>query len=104
MALSGVHVAAGYVGSPTVNAQAPLLLGKVTASETMAAGGTSTARAPGASEQYGPAVFEVYGSADFYIAWGTAPNSTSGPRVFVPANTTRDVIANAGDYLKWELA
>ena len=118
MALTGVHITAGYVGGDgasrvigaTRQASAVQLARKASWSQTMASAGTTAAGAPSKSEIKGEPCFEVRSSADIYVAIGTAPDASQAAgtgdtaRVFVPANETRNIICDAGDKLAWVLA
>src|ERR1700712_3575115 len=103
MALSGAHIACGYVGS-TDGAQ---FLDSVAWSETMTSAGTTTNVVPNnPAYRSGPLspIFEIRTAADVFVAIGAAPNATSGPRIFVPANETRNLICHPGDKVAWVAA
>lgn len=100
MALSGVHIVAGYAGSFR-REKSQAILGKIAWSESPANGVTTTGSAPTVHDTLGQPVFRLRTSADAYFAIGVTPNATSGPRVFVPANTDYDVFADAGDKVQW---
>ncbi|MDR7147133.1 hypothetical protein [Rhizobium sp. BE258] len=103
MALSGAHIVCGYAGSYRRD-KSQAILGKVNWSEAPATGVTTTNGAPGAHDLYGQPMFRLRASADSYFAVGPTPNATTGPRVFVPANTDYDVFADAGDKVQWVAA
>lgn len=102
MALSGVHVACGYVGGAGRNLQVQALMKKPVWSETLAAAGTTTNVAPTSVDQsVGDPCFEIRSSLDVFVAISSGPNATTGARLFVPANETRNVFCAPGDKLAW---
>lgn len=103
MALNGVHIVAGYAGSFR-REKSQAILGKVIWSEAPATGVSTTNGAPGVHDTLGQAVLRLRSSADAYFAIGAAPNATTGPRIFVPANTDVDIFADAGDKVQWVAA
>lgn len=100
MALSGVHIVAGYAGSFR-REKSQAILGKVAWSESPGTGVSTTGVAPAVHDTLGQPIFRLRSSVDAYFAIGPAPNAATGPRVFVPANTDYDVFADAGDKVQW---
>lgn len=107
MALSGVHVACGYVGDEGQRDTVVTLARAPVWSQTMAAAGTTASSAPKKDRGLGSPCFEIRASKDVYVAIGAAPNAsgTSGTgqtaRVFIPANETRNLFCAPGDKLAW---
>ncbi len=101
MALSGVHITCGYVGAKIADDWVGALFGLVSWSQTMASAGTTSQAAPQIFEHRGTPGFEVYATFDVFIAVGPAPDAVNGPRIFVPAQTTRNIFCNVGDKLAW---
>lgn len=104
MALSGVHITAGYSGPYGGSHGQVALLGRAVWSQTMASAGTTTNSAPAASDLEREPIFSLYSSADVYYAIGPTPDATSGTRRFLPATTAVDVFAAQGDKVAWILA
>ncbi len=104
MALSGVHIACGYIGAAGWNGAAQALLGSIAWSQTMASAGTTSQGAPSISQATGAPSYEIYASIDVYVAIGPNPDPVNGPRIFVPALTTRNVFCNGNDKLAWAVA
>lgn len=104
MALSGVHITAGYTGPYGGAHGFVALLGRSVWSQTMASAGTTTNSAPVVSDLEREPIFSLYSSADIYYALGPTPDATSGTRRFLPAATAQDVFANPGDKVAWILA
>jgi hypothetical protein len=102
MALSGLHVTAGYAG-PSYRRDKGVnsLLGRIVSSETLATAGTTTLVAPLDSEAMGLPIFRIQASADSWIAIGKAPNASTGPRTLIRANEEYDVYVEPGDKLAW---
>jgi hypothetical protein len=112
MALSGVHIACGFIGGLGKYQNSSVdLLGKVIWSQTMSAPGTTS---QGAASTQTPAYdgdpsFEIYSSTDIYVAVGASPDptqttgkaSSGSARILIPANTTRNIFCKAGDLLAW---
>lgn len=104
MALSGLHVACGFVGA-SAGVQAMPVLTKASWSQTMASAGTTTNVAPDTRlAGQGDPVMDVISSVDAYVAFGTSPDATVSPRSFVPANTARQFYVASGDKLAWVAA
>lgn len=103
MALSGMHIACGYVGAPVYKGTGQALMGRLVGSQTMSGAGTSTLVAPEATAQKGDPAFQVRASSDSYVAVGPAPDATNGARHFIPANETVTVYADPGDKIAWIL-
>jgi len=102
MALSGLHVVAGYAGNRGFNGSTQNLLGAISWSETLAAAGTTIKVAPAyESSSFGMPLFRFRAAADSWVAIGAAPNATTGNRVLVPANTDYDLYATPGDKVAW---
>ncbi|KQP82860.1 hypothetical protein ASF57_12045 [Methylobacterium sp. Leaf117] len=101
MALSGVHIACGYIGGKSGLNNRSLILSPPVWSQTMAAAGTTDKGAPAVAEDTGDPSFEIRSSADIYVAIGAAPNASTGTRIFVPANETRNIFCSSGDKLAW---
>ncbi|RIX97165.1 hypothetical protein D3218_19070 [Aureimonas flava] len=107
MPLSGLHVTIGEArnaGPFTLyegGREGPQLHGKVLLSETLAAPGTSTIVTPPYAYERGHLVASVRCSKDAWVAVGAAPNASTGPRDFLPANTDLDMIVSAGDRVAW---
>lgn len=106
MAFTGLHITAGYVGpsygrSLTKNAA---LFTRITGSESMSAGGTTTMVAPASHESMGPPVLRVQAAADAWVAIGQNPNASSGPRTLCRAGEDYDFFVEPGDKLQWAAA
>jgi hypothetical protein len=97
MALSGMHIvcagvtAAGTYGPLPMNANW---------SETLSSAQITTHQVPAS----GRSIIRVRASADSYVAIGSAPDATNGPRFFVAAATDYDFYANPNDRVAWVLA
>ena len=103
MAFTGVHIVAGYAGSFRRDKSQPIL-GKIIWSEAPATGVTTTNEVPALHDVLGQPVLRLRSAADAYFAIGKTPNASTGPRVFVPANTDYDVFADSGDKVQWAAA
>ena len=110
MALSGVHVACGYVGGPRDDKGGASLARKPAWSQTMAAAGATAQSAPSVSGRAGSPAFEIRASIDVYVAIGASPDASQAngsgdsARIFVPAGVTRNVFCDGGDKLAWVAA
>lgn len=107
MAFAGVHVAFGYAGSrgvKTIGEVSTQALFRIVSSETVTAAGTSTAVAPVASSSLGEPIARVTAAADSFVAFGAAPNASTGVRDIIPAGETRDYVVNVGDKMAWVAA
>lgn len=104
MALSGVHVACLFVGGAGQGQQIQSLAKPPAWSQTMASAGITTQGAPNYDGGSGQPCFEIRSSADVYVAIGATPDATNGPRIFVPANETRNIFCASGDKLAWVAA
>ena len=106
MALSGVHVACGYVGGYAAISQQIPLLSAIAWSQTMTAAGTTSQAAPSQMAGSDPS-FEIRASADVYVAVGAVPDASqatgsgNAARIFVPAGVTRNIFCKPGDKLAW---
>ena len=108
MAFSGVHVAFGYAGVrgvlTTVGPSASSIF-RIVSSENVTAAGKSTAVAPtDANTFFGEPVARVTAAADSFVAFGAAPDASTGARDFIPAGETRDYVVKAGDKMAWVAA
>ncbi|NKM86356.1 hypothetical protein GFL54_19025 [Rhizobium laguerreae] len=102
MALSGVHVSCRYVGIAGKRGRVVDLPSKPIWSETMASAGTTTnTAAQQGGQEIGDVVLRVHASLDVWVAIGSAPNASTGPREFVEANSTYDLACDPGDKLAW---
>ena len=101
MALSGLHVVAGYAGSSSQRHLSQPLLGRIKWSETLATAGTSALGAPENSDREGQPVFRLRSSADAWIAIGRTPNASASPRLAIPANTDIDIFVEPGERVAW---
>lgn len=102
MALTGLHVVCGSIGGFGAGGQAQQLLRRAIWSQTMAAAGTTGQSAPdvaGAEPS-----FELRASIDVFVAIGPNPDATTGPRIFIPANETRNLFCTKGDFVAWVAA
>ena len=106
MAFAGLHVACGYAGAPVNKLSGQALMDKVVWSRTMASPAVAAAGeiAPGRDSNGGDPVFQIRAAADSWAAIGAAPDATSGPRHFIPANETVTVYGEPGDKLAWIVA
>lgn len=106
MAFAGLHVAFGYMKRSPANT-APIY-GPLISAETMAAAGTTSAKAPAEpSGLIGDPMASVRSSADAWISVGANPvdpTVITNPRRFVPANTTVDFFCSPFDRVRWALA
>lgn len=107
-ALSGLTVSCLATGGPTVVGQLQHLPSKMLWQEVPASGVATTNIAPSLSPEYGPVIFRVFATANAWISIagsvsGSAPTPSASPRVFVPATTELDYIAQPGDKLAWVL-
>src|SRR4051794_3066466 len=102
MALSGLHVACGFIGE-TRRYDTSSLFGHVAWAQTLGSPGTTAQAAP-ASGALGDPVFQVRASADAYVAAAPSPDASSGARIFVPANETVTLYVSPGDKLAWVAA
>ena len=106
MALNGAHIACGYTHG--IIGVAPLA--SVAWAQTLPAAGATGQAAPANSAISLPLggsivqAFEVRTSVDAYVAVGPSPDAAIGPRVLVPANTTRTLACAPGDRLAWAAA
>lgn len=108
MALSGAHIACGFVGHHGRDGVVQSLLGRVVWSETMAAAGTTANAAPETTPTLGEPCFEIQTSIDIYVARGKAPDASqtvgSGntARILVKAtDTPRNWFCAPGEHLAW---
>jgi hypothetical protein len=110
MALSGLHVACSFAGGPGWGRHPMPLLGAPAWSELLAAPGTTTNDADIGVVNSGNAdltggvaqpVMTVRCSLDAWVAFGPAPNASTGARVFVEANVDYSFFVNPGDKLAW---
>lgn len=107
MALTGLHVACGYLGglaggfSPAP--QSANILRGLAWSETLSTAGTTTKSVPVAGSN-GDACLEISVSADAFVAIGPVPDAAAGPRILVRATETRRFIAAPGDKVAWQAA
>ncbi|RIY00231.1 hypothetical protein D3218_13175 [Aureimonas flava] len=102
MALSGLHVAFGYAGfAGPLSARAAALARKPVSSQTLASAGTSTIVAPPVEVSSGSAIVSLRCSQDAWIAVGSAPDATNGPRRFLAANTDLDLLCSENDRVAW---
>ncbi|ALN73519.1 hypothetical protein [Aureimonas sp. AU20] len=113
MALSGLHVACGFVGgygrsqagSVASSSIAVIpLLSKAVWSETLASAATTTSSAPAGGNGAGAPVFTIRSSIDAWVAIGVAPDATIGPRRLIPAGTDVHLFVDSGDKLAWVAA
>lgn len=101
MALSGIHIVAGYAGSIVSRDKSQPILGRIIWTETLITPGTTTNAAPLPSDAEGQPIFRLRCSIDAYVSIGKAPDATSSPRFFLPANTDYDVFPDSGLKLAW---
>ena len=110
MALSGTHIACGFVGHHGRDGVVQALLGRVSWSETMAAAGVTANAAPETTPTLGEPSFEIRSSVDIFVARGKSPDASqavgsgNAARIFVPAGETRNVFCGPGDRLAWVAA
>ena len=105
MALSGLHVAFGYAGSPAPGGMDVTALSRNTvASETLTNPGATTITAPAGALELGQAVASLRCSVDAWIAIGPNPNASANPRRYLSANTDFDIFVFAGDKVAWAAA
>jgi hypothetical protein len=105
MAFTGLHITAAYVGPHYSRNQAKEdIVGKLLASETMDAPGTSTLAAPEVHEVAGMATFRVSAAVDAFVAIGIEPDANAGPRDLVRAGETVSFYAEPGHRLAWVAA
>lgn len=108
MAFAGLHVAWGFAGSkqnPSINPKQEYgVLHKPETSETIAAAGTSTSVAPTANGNAGPPLASIIASADSWVAFGAAPDATTGARVLMQAGVPREFYVTPGDKVAFILA
>lgn len=98
MALSGVHVAFGYVRE---TAGADPLFRDVLWSETDTTGFFGVTEAPATASLLGTPAFEVRASVDVWVAVGKSPDARSSPRRLVLAGEAAIFPCNEGDRLAW---
>lgn len=101
MALSGLHVTAGYAGPLYNRSFVAPIFGKIVWSETMASAGTTALGAPDAREGVGMPIYRVQASADSWVSIGKTPNASTGARMLVMAGQVYDFYAEPGDKLAW---
>ncbi len=110
MALTGVHVACGYVGDTGQKGVVQSLGRAPLWSQTMSSAGVTTSSAPKADGNLGSPSFEIRSSQDIYVACGATPDASqttgsgASARILVPANETRNLFCAPGDRLAWVLA
>ena len=110
MALSGVHIACGFIGGSRFYQGESDLVRKPSWSQTMATAGTTSQAAPdnghrpGMGADLGQPSYEIRSSLDVFVAIGPTPDATSGARLFVAAGETRNVFCDVGDKLAWVAA
>ncbi|MGO7319355.1 hypothetical protein ACCS95_06865 [Rhizobium ruizarguesonis] len=100
MALSGLHVVAGYSGS-YLRHRTQALLARPVWSEAPASGVTTANSAPADLDNYGQPLFRIRAAADSFVSVGKVPNATSGTRFLVPAGSDYDLFVEFGDKLQW---
>jgi hypothetical protein len=107
MAVAGLHVVCGLPAEPYGFSEPmvvlPLLEAAAAWSETLGSPSTTAKVAP-VGRNYRPPVFSIRSSIDAWVATGAAPNATTGPRRYIPANTDYDLIVRPGDRLAWVAA
>lgn len=101
MALSGLHVSAGYAGPASQRYSGAKILGRQMWSQTLASAGTTTNAAPPTRDAEGEPIFQIASSVDAFVSIGPNPDATNGTRIFVRANTDWTVYAQPGDKLTW---
>ena len=101
MALTGLHVSAGYAGSATHRYASAKILGRQLWSQTLATAGTTANTAPASRDTEGDPIFQIAASVDAFVAIGPNPDATNGARIFVRANTDWTAYAQQGDRLSW---
>ncbi|MBC2773426.1 hypothetical protein J5N58_08175 [Rhizobium cremeum] len=106
MAFAGLHVTTGYVG-PSYGRnliKGAALLTRITGSESLASGGTTTLVAPADHEVMGPPIFRVQAAADSWVAIGPSPNASTGARTLCRAGEDYDFFAEPGWKVAWVAA
>lgn len=101
MALAGLAVTCLATGGPTLVGQLQQLPSRVWWSEDFATDGTTAAMAPSVASEYGPNIFRIFPVVACWIAIGPDPDATTGPRIYLPAQSERDYIVQSGDKLDW---
>ena len=105
MTFTGLHIAAAYVGPQYARNQArESVVGKLIASETIDAPGTSTLAAPDVHEVAGMATVRVSAGVDAFVAISAEPDAEAGPRDLVRAGETLSFYAEPGHRLAWVAA
>lgn len=104
MALTGVHITFGYLISDAGDRPSGTALPfNATASDTMAAAGTSSKTASQGLPGQRP-MLSISAAAPIFYAIGPTPDATNGPRrYFDPAarGNREDIFVNAGDKFAW---
>ncbi|WP_377847226.1 hypothetical protein [Bosea sp. UC22_33] len=101
MALSGVHFACGFGGGTAKRGATLALAVKPVWSETMASPGTTSGVAPQGSQNDGDPIIGVSTSVAVFVAFGPAPNASTGPRVYIDAGDTMHFSVAPGDKAAW---
>ena len=106
MALSGVHIACGYVGGAGQRLAIQSLARAPGSSQTMAIAGTSALAAPAFDGQHGAPSFEIRTfTVDIWFAIGPNPDATGGARLpLTVADGPRNVFCSPGDKIAWVAA
>ena len=91
-----VNIAFGTFGQQGhANTAAQIFAGMPTSSENLTTSTTTTAAASATSRQ--PVAFRISTDTAIYVSWGSAPDSSSGTRIMMPANTVEYFGCNHGD-------
>lgn len=106
MAFTGLHVVCGYAGSIAPQLRPAPTLGRPLWSETLATPSTTSQSSPGVdgANGLGDCIFHILAAEDSYAAIGSAPNASTGTRVFCPAREFVTVYVTKGDKLAWVAA
>lgn len=108
MAFAGIHVEFGYGGS-TIKPQLQVksdfgILSKPTATENLAAPGTTTAFAPEIDGNGGQPIVNIIAAADSWASIAAAPNASNNPKVFLQAGIPTQRYCNPGDKVAYVAA
>lgn len=110
MSFTGLNVTFGFILKTSLEPITPApIYGPSTASQNMAAPGTSTVIAlAGPNSSYTPAAF-IYAAVDSWITFGPSPADPSadmplGGRHFIQGGTPKEVFVAIGDKFRWAIA